>query len=62
MHMIKAQAQDGPQLVIPTEAFLLEPEPDLVDAVKYKLSVDRDTHTSRHRAVELYDDEKLKHD
>lgn len=59
--MIVAHMVDKPKLVAPTEATVLVSQLDMIAAVHYKQSVDRDTQVWPHETVERYEHEKLKH-
>lgn len=43
------------QLVAPTEATFLKPDPDAVAVEYYNPSVNNDTHLSRYKTVEQHD-------
>lgn len=60
--MIKLQTLDSPKLATPTEATLIESEPDTQATVHDKPSVNKDTLMSRHKAIECHDNEKLNND
>lgn len=60
--MIIVQTLDLLELVNPTETTLPDSDPKTVAALHYKSSLDRCTPLSRHKAIERYNDEKLKHD
>lgn len=62
MHMIILKMLNRPQVVASTEATFLESELHTIVTAHHKPSVIRESQTSRHKAVEKHDDEKLKHD
>lgn len=61
MHTAIAQRLERTQLVTRTEVTTLESEPDTIAVVHYKLSVYKDTQTSRQKAVEEHDNEELQY-
>lgn len=56
--MIVAHVMNSPVLIYATEAALLETDPEIVFAVCYKPSKDRDVQMTRHKDLEAEDDHK----
>lgn len=58
--MIVAQSLHSPQLVALIECTFLEPKPNSVAAVNYKLLVDRDTQIWHDKVVNWHNSKMLK--
>lgn len=58
--MIVAHIEDEPARIIAREAALLYPDPKTIGSLHFKLSVDRDTHSTRQKNVKLNKDQNFK--
>lgn len=50
-YMIIARVEDRPQIIAPTKPTHLHSEPNIVAAVNYSQSVDKDSQMSGHKAI-----------
>lgn len=60
--MTIAQTLDAPQLENPTEAILLDSEPDTVAVLHHNTPDDMDKQISHRKAIEHHNKEMLEHD